>query len=142
MNRTAAFTTSAAMRPERFPKRRLDGSFCIELPFAIVTNDPVVLISRINAWIEEWVRTNRFWENNLAHGEGGVLDFYDEFARPPYCVTADSGSLFLRVEGCAGAKKWWKDWIASRLMPDLRVAFKEVQSPPMAKARDCPEVNQ
>jgi hypothetical protein len=101
--------------------------------------DPVRLASRITAWVEEWVRVNRHWENNLAHREGGVLDFYDEFARPPYYMARDGGSLFLRVEGCPGAGKWWRDWLASRLMGDLSAAFKEVQPRLMERARDCPE---
>jgi hypothetical protein len=127
------------MRQEKFPKRRPDGSFCVEFKLVIVTNDPAGLAFRINAWIEEWVRANRFWKNNLAHEEGGVLDLYDEIARPPYCVTEDSGSLFLRVEGCPGAKKWWKDWIASRLRADLMANFNEVQGPTGERARNCPE---
>jgi hypothetical protein len=127
------------MKPELFPKRRPDGSFCIETRIAIDAADRAVLASRINDWIEEWVRANRYWECKFAESEGGVFDFYDEFARPPYCVTGDSGSLFLRVEGCPGAGKWWRDWIGSRLLPDLRAAFREIRSRPMENARNCPD---
>jgi hypothetical protein len=127
-----------AMRSEIFPKRKQDGSFCIEMRLAIDAEDPAVLATRINAWIEEWVQANRYWKTVFAE-ESGVFDFYDEFARPPYCVMGDSRSLFLRVEGGPRAKKWWKDWIASRLMPDLKAAFKEVQPRPMEKARNCSE---
>ena len=103
--------------------------------------NPVELASRINEWIETWVQANRFWKNNLAHTEGGVLDFYDEFARPPYCVTTESRSLVLRVEGRPKAGKWWRDWIASRLTHDLRAAFKGMIQFPMEKARNCHEVD-
>ena len=127
------------MRQEIFPNRRPDGSFCIQHRLRVVTSDPADLALRITAWIDEWAQLNRYWANNLAHEEGGVLDFFDEFARPPYCVMEDSGSLFLRVEGCPGAKRWWRDWIASRLMNDLKAAFKEILSPPIEKGRDCPE---
>jgi hypothetical protein len=124
----------------KFPKRRPDGSFCVELRLRVDTKDVEELAHLINAWIEEWVRANRYWKNNLAHRENGVLDFYDEFARPPYCVAGDPVSLFLRVEGCPGSGKWWRDWIASRLTRDLRATFKEIQPPVMEKARDCLEL--
>lgn len=127
------------MRQELFPKRRLDGSFCIETRLAIEAKDPAVLASQINSWIEEWVRSNRYWKSKFAEAEGGVFDFFNEFARPPFCVTRASGSLFLRVEGCPGAGKWWRDWIGSRLLPDLRSAFKEIRPRPMENARNCPE---
>jgi hypothetical protein len=125
------------MRPERFPKRRPDGSFCIEQQLSIDSENPAVLATRINDWIEEWVLANRYWECKLAETEGGALDFYDEFARPPYCVAGDSGSFLLRVEGCPGAKKLWKDWLLSRLMKDLVAAFKELKPPYIETVRNC-----
>lgn len=126
--------------PAKFPKRASDGSFCVEIRLSVdTTTDPAELASRITDWIEKWAQVNRYWKNNLAHDEGGVLDFCDEFARPPYCVTGDVGSLFLRVEGRPGAGKWWRDWIASRLRRDLMAAFKEIQPRPMEKARNCSE---
>jgi hypothetical protein len=126
-----------------FPSRKADGSFCIEFRLRVVADDdPIELASRINDWIETWVRTNRYWKTSLANAEGGVLDFYDEFARPPYCVTTESRCLFLRVEGRADAGKWWRDWIAARLGHDLRDTFKETIQFPFEKARNCPEVDQ
>jgi hypothetical protein len=127
------------MRPEIFPKRRPDGSFCIEEQLSVDTEDPAVFTTRISSWIEGWVRANRFWDCNLAEIDGGALDFYDEFTRPPYCVMGDSGSIFLRVEGRPGARNLWKDWILSRLMKDLIAAFKELKPPYIESARNCPE---
>jgi hypothetical protein len=127
------------MRPEKFPKRKPDGSFCIELTLGVGTRDTAELASRMTAWIEEWVRANRYWKTVLADRVGGVFDFYDEFVRPPYCVTRYSGSLLLRLEGRPGAGKWWKDWILSRLIMDLRVAFKEIQHYPVEGIRNCQE---
>lgn len=125
-----------------FPKRRPDGSFCTEQRLSVdASADLAVLASRITAWIEEWARVNRYWENSLAHEEGGVLDFYDEFSRPPYCVMGDGGSLFLRIEGRPGGGKWWRDWIASRLWRDLRAAFTDIGPPLSEHARNCFEVD-
>ena len=127
------------MRPVKFPKRRPDGSFCVELYLSIVTDDPSALAFQMTAWIEEWVRVNRNWECPMAKNVGGAFDFYDEFIRPPHCVIGSSGSLFLRVEGRPGAGEWWKDWILSRLMVDMLAVFKEIQRPALEKVRDCPE---
>jgi hypothetical protein len=126
------------MRPEKHRQLKPNESFCIEMQLSIDTKDTAALSSRINAWIEEWVRTNRYWKCQLAESEDGVLDFYDELARPPYCIMR-ADLLFLRIERCSGGGKLWKDWIFSRLIADLTVEFKEIQRPILLGVRDCPE---
>ncbi len=123
----------------KLPKRRPDGSFCIEMQLSIVTNDSTVLATRMNGWIDAWVLANRYWECPMAKSVGGVFDFYDEFIWPPYCVVGNAGSVSIKVEGRPGAGKWWKDWILSRMMRDLIAMFKEVQRPVLEEFRYCLE---
>jgi hypothetical protein len=64
----------------------------------------------------------------LADRKGGVLDFFDEFARCPSCIERIPGFLLLRMECSREAKKRWKNWLILRLLPDLQEAFKEITS--------------
>jgi hypothetical protein len=71
------------MAPVKFPRRRSDGSFCVEVVLHIDTQGPVVLASRVTSWLVEWVQANRYWTTSFGDRKSGVLDFFDEFARFP-----------------------------------------------------------
>jgi hypothetical protein len=54
-----------------------------------------------------------------------VLRYEDEFMKPPEVVSHEESKLCLRLFGKKSAK-FWKDWVASRLLPDLKARFPQV----------------
>jgi hypothetical protein len=121
----------------RFPKRKPDGSFCVEVVFRVNSNELDALMSRVALWLEEWVRTNRFWKIGFAHPEApdGMFDFLRDFAGPPTCSANGPDLICLRFEGRSGSKRAWRDWLAMRLSKELRGAFPEITA--LEDVRNC-----
>jgi len=109
--------------PAKFPKRKSDGSFCVEITLTVSTNEIDSLVARITSWLDQWTKENRYWK-----WQGQLLDFFAEFSGSPTCVKRTPESLTLRVDGRSGSTKWWKDWIVLRLLKDLQGKFSELQS--------------
>jgi hypothetical protein len=104
-----------------FPKKRLDGSFCIEITLHVNTKDGKGLATRITSWLKEWTQRNRYW--NLFEEN---LDFFNDFAEAPTCAARTQESLVVRVEGRPKFTKRWKDWIVLKLLKDLQAQFDEI----------------
>jgi hypothetical protein len=116
----------------KLPKKRPDGSFCVEITLRVNTNDAKGLAARITSWLKEWTQRNRYWnwfEENL--------DFFNDFAEPPTCAERTQESLVVRVEGRPKFTKWWKDWIVLRLLKDLQGQFDEITA--VEAFVNCPE---
>jgi hypothetical protein len=130
---------SKGFQRREFPKLRPDGSFCIEVRLRVSTDQLELLASRVTEWFDGWVRQNRYWKMPTIRKEGkgmAVFDYFDDFARPPSCAASPPDSVVLRLEGRPGGK-WWRGWLASRIVKELRVAFKEIGK--IEKAVNCPE---
>jgi hypothetical protein len=121
--------------PVKFPKRRADGSFCVQISLQTDAPDPAQLANRINSWFCEWAQANRYWHTKFSNVSP---DFFDQFIEAPSCIVSGDGFLYLRIEGKADAKKWWKDWMILRIMPAVREAFKEITG--FEKISNCPDV--
>jgi len=122
----------------KFPKRRLDGSFCVEVRLRVNSPEPDVLERRITTWLDEWTETNRHWKRSEAGSTGGSVDFFEEFAGPPSNVKCKNNLLRFRLEGRPAAKKIWKDWLILRLLKELVGAFHEITA--LEEIVDCPHV--
>jgi len=118
--------------PIKFPKRKSDGSFCVEITLLVNTNEIDNLAARITSWLDQWTKENRHWK-----WQGQLLDFFAEFTGSPTCVKRTPESLSLRVQGRPGSTKWWKDWIVLRLLKDLKGKFSELKAG--GRFKDCPE---
>jgi hypothetical protein len=105
----------------KLPKKRADGSFCVEIALRSDTDDAERLAARITTWLEEWTQKNRYW--NWFEER---LDFLNDFAGPPTCAKRSPELLVVRVEGTPQFTKWWKDWIGFRLLKDLQKQFPEI----------------
>ena len=97
----------------------------MEITLLVNTNETEGLATRINAWLDQWVQANRYW-----NWFGATLDFFDDFASPPTCVQRKPESFALRLEGKPDSKKSWKDWIVLRLLKDLQAEFREITAVP------------
>lgn len=73
---------------------------------------------------------------NLATSKEQILKYTDEFLSPPEIVSGQSSELHLRLRGKRTAK-FWKDWIASRIVPDLKAEFSAIGE--LLHIRDCVE---
>ena len=116
----------------KFPKKRADGSFCVEIALRVDTDDAEGLVARITSWLEEWTQKNRYW--NWFEEK---LDFLNDFTGPPTCAKRSPESLVVRVEGTPQFTKWWKDWIGFRLLKDLQKQFPEITA--VQDVENCPE---
>jgi hypothetical protein len=110
-----------------FPKRRADGTFCVEVEIALspesgVENGGVIQ----NWWSTEWMQKNerwiRIWNEGHATERREVLLFEDDFCGFPQVVSCDGSRLRFRLVGKSSGK-WWRDWLVSRIIPDLRIRF-------------------
>jgi hypothetical protein len=103
-----------------FPKRRSDGSFCIEVSLRIESKAPADLKARVTRWLEDWPAANasRRWFRE-------EVRYSDQFTGPPFDADCHDGSLSFKIEGRPAAK-WWKDLLLIGLVKDLHDAFPEV----------------
>ncbi len=118
-----------------FPKRKSDGSFCIEVSFPVITNDCEDLLRRVKLWAGDWMTTNTVWKRKWdPSGREETLYYDEEFKTEPNPVSCTSNELKIRLEG-QPSSKWWRDWLVSRIIHDLRQRFNEVQSG--GSLKDC-----
>lgn len=125
------------MTKVNFPARNEDGSFCVEIWLGLSGNQSDDLPLRVQRWIrEDWMPEHATWKRewrtgpNLATTYEQVLHYQDEFTKPPVVSYRHNAKfpfrvLRLRFSGKQSAK-FWKDWLVSRLLPDLRERFPHV----------------
>jgi len=121
--------------PIRFPRRRSDGSFCVEVLFRVTSSQLESIPSRITDWADEWVRANRHWKFKHPESRDSGLDFLRDFTGPPKCFAVHPGLISIRFEVQPESKKAWKDWLGFRFVKELRQAFPEITA--LEKVRNC-----
>ena len=111
----------------KFPKRRSDGSFSIIVRYSILVGESASLIEIINQWFVEWYRINQEWTwfENTEHETQYLLN--DEFTCPPYALKIDERHLGIVLNGKPTSKKFWKDWLVIRILPELKQAFPQIE---------------
>ena len=122
--------------PAKFPNRRPDGSFCVEVTLGKNVGQVEPSADQVNAWLERWAQANRIWTTS-PYGPKESLDFFDEFAEIPTCVAGESGRLLLRLQGRPEATRRWKDWLVLKFLSDLRIAFEGKLA--FEGAANCPD---
>jgi hypothetical protein len=115
--------------PAKFPKRRPDGTFCVEIVFRLETDSPDELLLRVTAWLRDWVARN---PRSTWFGE--EVSYSDEFAGAPFGIKCDTKELHFKMEGQASAK-WWKDWLVIGLLSEIEKAFVEIKK--IHSVRNC-----
>jgi hypothetical protein len=114
------------MSPAKFPKRRSDGSFCVDVTVAVEANDPSSLREALQRWIsDEWTPRHEIWTRSWSNGTQERLRYGEEFSAPPQIVKCEGAQLTIRLQGKNSAKLW-KDWLVSKLIPDIKQRFPEV----------------
>lgn len=131
------------MRHAKFPARKADGSFCIEIGVRMAGDLSVDAVPRIQQWISGvWMPHHMTWTrewrtgSNFATSKEQILNYSDEFAAPPEVSLGPASELRLRLKGNKTAK-FWRDWVASRIVPDLKEAFPGVED--LLYIRNCDE---
>jgi hypothetical protein len=125
------------MSAVKFPKKRVDGSFCVELALPVVTSHPDELLQRVQQWAVSWRQANEVWVRDWKStaGEKEHLNYDSEFKQAPKPVSRTSSELRIQLEAKPSAK-WWRDWMVLRLINDLKLAFPEIQTGGMVKNCD------
>jgi hypothetical protein len=109
----------------RFPKRRSDNSFCIEVQLRIDSADAQRFRDEIDVWLRDWIRDNRVWIRDWSTGIQEYLHFNNEFEPGPKVLLSDSSVIRIQLEGKPTAK-WWKDWLVFRILKELCARFPEI----------------
>ena len=122
------------MSKVRFPKRRDDGSFCVEVTLVVQAAEPEALLRGVQAWSSGWAETNQVWNWKWDTGGEEELLYGREFKREPKPVSCTSTELKIQLEGQPSAERW-KDWLVFRIIPELKAAFAEVQD--VSSVKDC-----
>ena len=122
------------MSEVRFPKRREDNSFCVEVTLAVHTVEPEELLRRVQDWSSRWMEANRVWEPQRDAENMGQLLYGQEFKTEPIPVSCTRTELKLRLEGQPSAERW-RDWLVLRIIPGLKAAFTEIQD--VSGMKDC-----
>lgn len=123
------------MSKVKFPKRLKDGSFCVIVTFSINTQEPENLLSNIKKWLLQWSEDNKVWIRNWSNGKVEKLLYEQEFRNAPYPISCTINELKIVLDGQPSSEKIWKDWLVSRIIPELKNAFSEIQD--FQNATDC-----
>ena len=118
----------------RFPKRRPDGSFCVQVSLNCAATNRSELAERINSWSREWVERNQYWKTPSSEVSD---DYFAQFVNPPPCVVDEHGQLQFRIVGRSDAHKWWRDWLVRKILPALCEKFKDVID--IDRISNCPD---
>ena len=119
----------------RFPKRNVDGSFCIEITIAVETNEPEALSERVESWATRWVNENQIWTRNWSpNNRKETLHYSQEFKREPYPISCTPTELKVQLEGQPSAKRW-KDWMVLRILTDMKSTFPEFRD--VSSIKNC-----
>jgi hypothetical protein len=81
------------------------------------------------SWTREWLTGP-----NASVVKVQTLNYADEFAAPPVVSVDPETKLRLQLRG-KGTAKFWKDWVVSRLIPDLKSQFPGIGE--LLCIRDC-----
>ena len=115
-----------------FPRRGDDGSFCVEICLKVSGDCREEMGPQIQHWLDEdWMKHRSTWKRvwktgpNLARIDEQIHHYDDEFMKPPKVISCEGSELRFRLLGRRSAK-FWRDWLVSRLLPDLRAQFPEV----------------
>lgn len=111
-----------------FPKALPDGSFCVMTIFEVVTEDPLELSTKIQAWFARWRDKNHTWVRRWSNGQVESLLLTDEFRSIPSSISCSECLLEIDFEGVSYKSKTWKDWLILRVIPELSQAFHEIQN--------------
>ncbi len=110
----------------RFPERRPDGSFSVEIIFGLKGAPGSDLSIRVADHLRAWTVTNAVWRREWSDGRVENLRFEDEFFGAPCPVRIDATGMFAVRLDAKPTAKWWKDWIVLRVVKELREAFPEL----------------
>ncbi len=103
----------------RFPHRKDDGSFSIQLDFE---SQATVESGRVDDWLRQWLADNSPWIRLWRGAEGKVVKrdtmrFMDAFLREPKCILSKRGCVIIQLDG-RSTDLFWKDWMV-RMIEDV-----------------------
>ena len=109
----------------KFPKLLPDGSFCVEVHMSLIGSEDRDFEAKANKWLlEDWMRGNEVWPNTLE--PEGVSVFANYFVAAPIFVSRSENDVRLRLLGKPGAKPFWRDRLASKIIPEIKAEFKQL----------------
>jgi hypothetical protein len=131
------------MNASKFPSRKVDGSFCVDVGLQLLEGAPDNICKVIDEWFSDaWMGANKTWTRtwstgaNLEVKKDEVLVYSDEFLRAPMASLGSKSELRIRLFGTKSAKLW-KDWLVSKIAPDLKERFPYIGE--LLYIQDCVE---
>jgi len=87
------------------------------------------LVIELASWLRsDWMTRSQVWNwsgktgPDLSVKADLTLRYTDEFLGSPEAFTTEGGSIGVRLTG-KPSSKFWRDWIASKLLPDIKRKF-------------------
>ncbi len=124
--------------PAKFPRKRHDGTFSVEIVFAS-TAPP--RREEVEAWLQEWISSNGVWIREWRGAEDKVvqtetLRLAEAFLSNPRPSRWDDGEYVVHLDG-ASVAPFWKDWMVN-LIGDVTARFPALT---FQTARDSQELD-
>jgi len=127
------------MNNKLFPRVCPDGSFCVDIIIELTHGKSGDLAPRVADWLRnDWHPNNRIWIRSWTSGKGVREErlLYDaDFTAPAKALPHEDSKISIRLVG-KGESKFWRDWLVSKLLPDLKKQFSEIGEG--LSARNCP----
>jgi hypothetical protein len=125
----------------KFPSRKVDGSFCVEVGLQLLEGTPDDICDLIDQWFSNgWMSENKTWTRTWLTGanfetkRNEVLVYSDEFLSAPEVSLGGKSELQIQLLGTKSSK-FWKDWLVSKIAPDLKEKFPYIGE--LLYIRDC-----
>ena len=119
----------------KFPRRSVDGTFCVAAVFFVASQDLVQLQTNLQTWLQEWVDKNRSWTWNFETGGEQTFYYTDEFRSVPLAEILSASEIQIKLFGQPTSQKMWKDWLVLKIIPDIKHQFPEIQG--VLRINDC-----
>lgn len=123
------------MSLQKFPRTDARGHFQVKAGLRLEARLGEECSARIKEWLDDrWVRENRVWHRkwktgpNLSILNTEALEFEDSFLRSPDVIFEPPATLCILLHGRDRSSPW-RDWLISKIIPDVRRAFPQVGDP-------------
>lgn len=116
----------------KLPASDEEGDFAVEVGLGLQDCTSPEIAEKIQTWFNEsWMARNKTWTRVWSTGmkfsikRTQILHYNDDFRTPPKVDVGEHLELRLHLLGTKHSK-FWKDWLVSKIAPDLKFKFGEV----------------
>lgn len=117
------------MTAQRFPKVDENGHFHVKVRLTLPPDCGPEYAEQIGSWLtDRWLPENHLWRRTWKSGSSESVEelhFDESFLCEPDVHFEAPGTFAVVLHGRSRAAPW-RDWLVSKLAPDLRRAFPQI----------------